>query len=161
MTSSTVAPTFDPSRSSIHTCSPCSKGPRVITLIKRPSSVAGLSSTSTQIASAIPKFACKLRLSSIFGLCMNTRHQLHGENNRCSLWCQARPACTAIIDLQCLHQFARLRNVRFGFVTLQHAIKNPDNETVRQQDEDANQTGPMPKMPNLNWNQACGGENHQ
>ena len=48
-TSSTVAPTFDPSGSIIQTCWPCSKGPRAMTLSKMPSSVAGLSSTSSRL----------------------------------------------------------------------------------------------------------------
>src|SRR5215475_5829582 len=69
-TFSTVAPTFDPSRSTIQTCWPCSKGPRAITLSSTPSSVAGLSSTSTQIASVSPKSVIKVMSSSTFGLCM-------------------------------------------------------------------------------------------
>ena len=67
----TVAPTFDPSLPTIHTCWPCSNGPRVITLSKTPSSVAGLSSTSITIASVSPKPVSKVRLSSTFGLYMN------------------------------------------------------------------------------------------
>src|SRR5438093_5584702 len=91
-TSSTVAPTFDPSRPTIQTCWPCSNRPRVITLSRMPSSsVAGLSSTSTQIASVFPKSPCKINLSSIFGLCMDTDARFPARNNRCSLPCRASP----------------------------------------------------------------------
>jgi hypothetical protein len=72
-TFSTEAPTFDPSLSTIHTCCPCSNGPRVITLSKTPSSVAGFFRTSTQIASVSPKSACSLSLSSIFGFFITTQ----------------------------------------------------------------------------------------
>src|SRR5205823_6867112 len=90
-TFSTVAPTFDPSRSTIQTCWPCSNEPRVITLTKTPSSVAGFLSTSTQIASVSPKSPSSLSLSSIFGFFI-ARQALRGAKlNRCSRFLRACP----------------------------------------------------------------------
>ena len=54
-TSSTVAPTFDRSRSTIQTCCPCSNEPRVMTLSKTPSSSTGLSSPRQR-----PSLPCRM-----------------------------------------------------------------------------------------------------
>ena len=70
ITFSTVAPTFDLSRSMIQHCWPCSNGPRAITLINTPSSLAGSSSTSVQIASVSPKLVSRVSLSSTCGFCI-------------------------------------------------------------------------------------------
>ena len=65
-----------------------------------------------------------------------------------------------IIYLNGLDQFARLRDVWLCLVALKHAIQEPDNETIRQQNERAQQSRPMPKMTNLKWNQRRSRENH-
>jgi len=90
-TFSTVAPTFDPSRSTIQTCWPCSNEPRVITLSKTPSSVAGFLSTSTQIASVSPKSPSSLSLSSIFGFFIGRQAVRGAKLNRCSRFLRACP----------------------------------------------------------------------
>ena len=51
-----------------------------------------------------------------------------------------------------LDQVRRMRDVRFGLVPFKHTIQEPNDETVRQQDDGAHQTRTMPKMPDLNWN---------
>ena len=66
-----------------------------------------------------------------------------------------------IIYLNGLDQFARLRDLGFGLVAFEDAIQEPDNETVRQQNERAYQTRPMPEMTNLNWDQPGSRANHQ
>jgi len=66
-----------------------------------------------------------------------------------------------IIYLNGLDQFARPRGVGLGLVAFEDAIQEPDNETVRQQDERAYQTRPMPEMTNLNRDQPGSRENHQ
>src|SRR5882724_3913430 len=147
-TFSTVAPTFDPSRSTIQTCWPCSNGPRAITLSKTPSSVAGLSSTSIQIASVSPKSASNVRLSSTFGLCMNPECLFPLEVFDARSFAECVSACKRCS--KCFDQFARLRDVGLCLVAFENAIQEPDNETVGQQDERTHQTRPMPKMADLN-----------
>src|SRR4029077_17409930 len=58
-----------------------------------------------------------------------------------------------IIHLHCLNEFAWLRNVRFGLVALQHAIQEPDNETVHQQNERAYDSRMMPNVTHFERNQ--------
>ena len=55
------------------------------------------------------------------------------------------------IYLDSLNQLARLLDVGLGLVTFEHAIQEPDNETVRQQNERAHQARPVPQVTNLNW----------
>ena len=57
-----------------------------------------------------------------------------------------------VIYLNSLDQFARLLDVDPRLVTFEHAIQEPDNETVRQQNERAHQAWPVPEMANFNWN---------
>src|SRR5207249_689293 len=78
-TFSTVAPIFDPSRSTIQTCSPSVNEPRAITLSNVPPEVAGSSRTSTQIASISPKSLSKVSLSSILGFPMDNEFTISSE----------------------------------------------------------------------------------
>ena len=57
------------------------------------------------------------------------------------------------MHLNGLDQFALRRDLGVGFLGFKHPIQEPDNETIRQQYERADQTRPMPEMPELNWNQ--------
>ena len=51
--------------------------------------------------------------------------------------------------------------MRFSLVALKHAVQEPDDKTVREQNERAHETRAMPQMPNFDWNQRCGRENHE
>src|ERR1700746_61154 len=53
--------------------------------------------------------------------------------------------------LACLGQFARLRGVRRSLVALQHAIEEPDDKTVHEQNQRAYQTRAMPEMTGFYW----------
>ncbi len=157
--SSTVAPTFGPSRSTIHTCWPCSNELRII-IGKTPSSVAGLSSTSTTIAPVFP--------SSVSAVRCNQLRLMHGHRSPVfSLEVfGARPPAEhvrthkRIISLACLDQFSHLGDMRFDLVALKNAIQEPNNKTVRQQNQRAYHTRSMPEMANLNRNQHSSRENH-
>src|SRR5438874_12810106 len=56
------------------------------------------------------------------------------------------PACKPMICLTRLDQFTPVHDVRLGLVPFKYAIQKPNNETVRQQNEHAHQTRPMPEM---------------
>src|SRR5947207_3843381 len=56
------------------------------------------------------------------------------------------PACKPMICLTRLDQFTPVHDVRLGLVPFKDAIQKPNNETVRQQNEHAHQTRPMPEM---------------
>jgi hypothetical protein len=51
-----------------------------------------------------------------------------------------------MICLTSLDQFTPLHDVRLGLVPFKDEIQKPNNETVRQQNEHAHQTGAMPEM---------------
>ena len=71
------------------------------------------------------------------------------------------PAHRRIIYLNSLDYFTRLLDVGLGLVTFEHEIQEPDNETVRQQNERAYQTRPMPEVTKLNRDQPGSRTNHQ
>jgi len=56
------------------------------------------------------------------------------------------------MHLNGLDQFAFRRDLGVGFLAFKHPIQKPNDETVRQQYQGADQTRPMPEMPELNWN---------
>lgn len=85
---STVAPTFEPSSSTIQTCWPCSNGPRAITLSSRPCSRVGSSKISVQIASVWPKSVRSVRFSSMRGLL--TRNKMDNRQRVNRRWCYGR-----------------------------------------------------------------------
>src|SRR6266487_5793557 len=64
-----------------------------------------------------------------------------------------RAKWTLRICLTCLHQFPRLCDMRFGLVTLQHAIQKPNDETVHQQNERSYDSWMMPNVTYLEGNQ--------
>jgi len=51
--------------------------------------------------------------------------------------------------------------VRFSFVALKHAIEEPNDKTVYEQNQRAYQTRAMPKMTGFYWNERCSRENHK
>src|SRR6266567_7349142 len=57
------------------------------------------------------------------------------------------------IRLASLGQFARLRDVRLCLVALEHAIEEPNNETVHQQNERAYDSRMMPNVTHFEGNQ--------
>ena len=63
--------------------------------------------------------------------------------------------------LTCLGQLALSCDVRSCLVAFEHTIQKPDNETVREQNERAHQTGAVPEMPNLYWDKRRRRKDHK
>ena len=49
-------------------------------------------------------------------------------------------------SLTCFDQFGRMRDAHFAFVALKHTIQEPNNETVREQNERAYDSWMRPQM---------------
>src|ERR1043166_5161547 len=63
--------------------------------------------------------------------------------------------------LTSFHQFGRLWDLRFRFVAFDDGIEEPNNETVRQQNEHTDQIRMMPNIPHFERDQRCRRKYHQ